>query len=88
MAAGVPSVASDIPALREVGGDTVRYAPIDVASGLAEAIRRTLDRSEESAAMARRARERARRFSWELCASETLAIYRAVMEQPRRPARR
>jgi glycosyltransferase involved in cell wall biosynthesis len=79
MAAGVPAVASDIPALREVGGDTVRYAPADAPDAFAEAIRLTLDRPEESAAMAGRARERARRFSWELCASETLAIYRGVM---------
>jgi alpha-1,3-rhamnosyl/mannosyltransferase len=33
MAAGTPVVASDIPVLREVGGDAVRYAdPLDVAS--------------------------------------------------------
>jgi len=79
MAAGAPAVASDIPALREVGGDTVRYASPDDAAAIAGAIGRALDAREESEAMAARARERARRFSWDSCAAETLAIYRRVL---------
>ncbi len=79
MAAGVPAVASDIPALREVGGDTVRYAPPSSAHAFADAIRLTLDRREESVALAQRARERAAQFSWDACAARTLEIYRAVM---------
>jgi glycosyltransferase involved in cell wall biosynthesis len=78
MAAGTPAVASDIPALREIAGEFVRYASPRSAHSFAEAIRAALDRREESAALARGARERVRRFSWEACAAETLQIYRAL----------
>ena len=46
MTAGVPVVASDTPALREVGGDAARYEnPFDAAAwadAIAEALRRSL----------------------------------------------
>jgi glycosyltransferase involved in cell wall biosynthesis len=84
MAAGAPAVASDIPALRELAGDTVRYAPPGSSQAFAEAIRRALDQRQESSVLAQRARERARRFSWDKCAAETVEVYRNLTEQPRR----
>ena len=83
MAAGVPAVASDIPALREVGGGAVRYAPPTSAAAFAAAIRTALADDGAARAMAGRARERARRFSWEACAAETLGVYRLVTGAPR-----
>ena len=79
MATGTPAVASDIPALRELGGDTIRYAPPAVPSAFADAIRLALDRRDEALALAQRARERVRQLSWDACAAETLAIYRSVI---------
>ncbi len=84
MAAGTPAVASDIPALREVGGDCVRYAPPRSSRAFAEAIRLALDRREESTALAERARKRARSFSWDTCAAETLLVYRKLTAHARR----
>ncbi len=78
MAAGTPAVASDIPALREVGGDAVRYVPPDDPAELATAIAAAIDQRAESAAMAARARSRARWFTWDDCAEATLAAYRAL----------
>ena len=78
MAAGTPAVASDIPALREVGGEVVRYAHPDDAAAFATAVARTLDDRESSRALAAAARERARRFTWEACAEETLRVYRSL----------
>jgi glycosyltransferase involved in cell wall biosynthesis len=78
MAAGVPAVASDIPALREVGGETVRYADPQDADSFASAIRCALDDREGSMLRAAAARGRARRFRWEETARATLAVYRAV----------
>lgn len=78
MAAGAPAVASDIPALREVGGDCVRYAPPRSAQAFADAIRQALDRREETHALVQRARERARLLSWETCAADTLQVYRKL----------
>jgi len=78
MAAGAPAVASDIAALRELAGDTVRYAPPHSPDAFAEAIGRALDDREGSANYVHRARERARSFSWDTCALETLEVYRSL----------
>ncbi len=84
MAAGVPAVASDIPALREVGGETVRYAdPLDPES-FARAIRCALDDREGSMLRAAAARGRARKFRWEDTARQTLAVYRRIVRARRR----
>ena len=84
MAAGTPAVASDIPALREVGGDSVRYAPPDSPRAFADAIRQALDEREQSAALAQRARTRARGFSWDACGTETLDVYRKLTARGRK----
>jgi glycosyltransferase involved in cell wall biosynthesis len=84
MAAGVPAVASDIPALREVGGEAVRYAdPLD-AESFVRAIRAALDDREGSQLRAAAARGRARRFRWEDTARATLAAYRRLLRARRR----
>ncbi len=87
MAAGAPAVASDIPALRELGGDAVRYAPPNDAAAFARAIAAALDRREESQALAARARERVTRFTWDACAEATLAVYRELTGHPPRRRR-
>jgi glycosyltransferase involved in cell wall biosynthesis len=78
MAVGVPAVASDIPALREVGGEAVRYAPPGDPEGFAAAIRAALDDVEGSRLRVAAARGRARRFRWEDAARATLAVYRRI----------
>jgi glycosyltransferase involved in cell wall biosynthesis len=83
MAAGVPAVASDIPALREVGGETVRYADPQDAASFAAAIRSALDDREGSLLRAAAARGRARRFRWEETARATLEVYRRVVRARR-----
>jgi glycosyltransferase involved in cell wall biosynthesis len=84
MAAGVPAVASDIPALREVGGETVRYADPHDAESFAAAIRQALDDREGSQLRAAAARGRARHFRWEDTARATLAAYRRLLRARRR----
>jgi len=84
MASGVPAVASDIPALREVGGETVRYADPWDPEGFAAAIAAALDDREGSQLRAAAARGRARRFRWEETARATLLVYRRVLRAARR----
>jgi alpha-1,3-rhamnosyl/mannosyltransferase len=84
MAAGTPAVASDIPALREVGGETVRYADPHDAGSFAAAIRAALDDREGSQLRAAAARGRARRFRWEDAARTTLEAYRRVLRARRK----
>jgi glycosyltransferase involved in cell wall biosynthesis len=81
MAVGTPAVVSDIPALRELGGDTVRYASPRDAASFAQAIAAALDGGEESRSLLARARERVRRFSWDACAEATLEIYRDLTDR-------
>ena len=81
MAAGVPAVASDIPALREVGGEAVRYADPRDPEGFAAAIAAALDDREGSQLRAAAGRGRARRFRWEETARATLAVYRKVLRE-------
>jgi glycosyltransferase involved in cell wall biosynthesis len=72
MASGVPVVATDEPALREVAGDAAVYSDGD----LAEAVRVALaDRDRLVAA----GLERVRAFSWEETARRTLAVYREAI---------
>ena len=84
MAAGAPAVASDIAALREVGGDAVAYAPPSLPEAFAARIREVLDGDGRVAGRVARARERARSFSWDTCAEETMAVYGALTAGDRR----
>jgi len=76
MASGSPVLTSNTGAAPEVsGGLTVSVNPYDV-----EAIADGIDRALETPApLLARAREHAKAFTWERCASQTLAIYRSIL---------
>jgi glycosyltransferase involved in cell wall biosynthesis len=79
MQRGVPVACSTAGPLPEIAGDAARYFdPLDVADmtgALSELVRRDRLRHELASA----GRERARSFTWERTARETLASYeRAV----------
>ena len=71
LAAGTPVVASDLPVLREVGGDVVAYAPVGDAEGFAAALSDVL--SAPGDAQARRARGSS--FTWARSAAGHRAAY-------------
>jgi glycosyltransferase involved in cell wall biosynthesis len=73
MKAGVPVLASDIPVLREVGGDAALYAdPLDVEA-LSAGLQTLLGDERGRARLAHLGAERAAAFSWQRTARETLA---------------
>ena len=73
MSAGVPVLASDTPALREVGGDAASYLPPDDPGAWADAISAAAGLSaEERSRRARAGRERAGSFTWERTAEALL----------------
>jgi glycosyltransferase involved in cell wall biosynthesis len=78
MACGVPVVASDVPALREVAADAACLVPPGVASPLAAAMKRLL--SDENAAQETRekGRLRAQTFSWTRTAEAMWQLARAA----------
>jgi glycosyltransferase involved in cell wall biosynthesis len=87
MAAGVPVIVSDVPALVEVGGDAVVTVPVGDEKALAVAAAAVID---DPAARERRSsagRARARAFSWNAAAAEVWALYRRVSGRPAVAAR-
>lgn len=78
MACGTPVICADIPALREVSGDAaLRFDPHNVGE-----LARLLETVLQDKAMLRDFRQRglarAREFSWERTAQQTLGLYRQV----------
>jgi glycosyltransferase involved in cell wall biosynthesis len=76
MACGTPVITADVSALAEVGGGAVAHVPsLDTAALGDELVMLARDaaRREHLSALGR---ERARTFSWQRAARETLAVYR------------
>lgn len=78
MSRGVPVVASDIPALREAGGDAALFVPPNDAASFAEMFCRLIDSDSEREVLTRAGRRRALDFSWEKSARKLLALYREI----------
>jgi glycosyltransferase involved in cell wall biosynthesis len=74
MAAGVPLLCSEIPPVREVAADTALYFDPVNEDALASALARIVSEEPLRANLSRAGRERARMFTWERTARETLAI--------------
>jgi len=75
MAAGCPVIASDTPALVEVLGGAGLHAAVGDTASLAAAINRLRSGSLREELRAR-GLERARAFSWDTAAQQTLEVYR------------
>jgi alpha-1,3-rhamnosyl/mannosyltransferase len=76
MAAGVPVLASDTPALREVGGDAATFLPPDDPGAWAEAIGAIASDTALRSARAEAGRRRAESFSWRSAAQAVAAAHR------------
>lgn len=85
LACGTPVVASDIEALREVGGDAVRYCPPDDVEAWTTAVVTSLgerrDDRERWAARRSAGIARAASFSWSRYTREVVGIYRRLADQ-------
>jgi glycosyltransferase involved in cell wall biosynthesis len=79
MAVGTPVVAANAAALPEVVGDAGLLVPPRDVAALVAALQRVLSDAELARTLRARGLARARRFSWEKAALETLAVYRAVV---------
>jgi len=74
MACGTPVVCANTSSLPEIVGDAaLTFAPTDVA-GQAAALQRVLTEPDLRARLVERGFERARQFTWESAARETLAV--------------
>jgi glycosyltransferase involved in cell wall biosynthesis len=80
MAYGVPVVATDTSSIREGVGDAALLVEVNDVEALAGAIRSALTDAGLRGGLVERGRERARLFTWERCARETLGLYRELAE--------
>ncbi|TYC13370.1 glycosyltransferase [Actinomadura syzygii] len=90
MAAGVPVVASDLPAVRELmaDGEHGRLVPADRPAELARAVRVLLEYPAEAAAMGRRGRAHiAADLTWARSRAELAAVYDTVHDTSTPPDR-
>lgn len=78
MAAGVPVVTSDDPALVEVGGGATAVAPVGDAEALAAVLARVVGEEDLRADLVRRGTGRAAEFSWTGAAERLWELYREV----------
>lgn len=80
MAMGLPVVAFDAPANREILGDLGVYAPLGDAAAFADRILWLLERPEQAVARGVRLRERAiAHLSWRTRVHELLAVYGKIL---------
>lgn len=75
MKCGIPVVTSPISSLPEVGGDACLYADPNSVDELAGRILAVLNDSGLRQRLSLLGIERSKRFTWERCAQETLAVY-------------
>jgi glycosyltransferase involved in cell wall biosynthesis len=82
LACGTPVVASDMAALREVGGYSVTYCPIDDVDAWHQAVSKLLDERRHQPPQWTQRREagirRAAAFSWSRYATDIVAIYARI----------
>ncbi|MDD2882227.1 MAG: glycosyltransferase family 1 protein [Rhodoferax sp.] len=79
MASGVPVLTANQTSLPEVVGDAgLMVAPDDV-EGMRDSLQRMLEDRVFAQALSKKGLERAKTFSWERCAQETVGVYNQVM---------
>jgi glycosyltransferase involved in cell wall biosynthesis len=75
MACGCPVVASDIPPFREITEGAALLVPPNDLEQLAVALRDVVVSAELRASLREQGLVQAKKFSWDRCARETLAVY-------------
>jgi glycosyltransferase involved in cell wall biosynthesis len=88
MACGTPVVTSGVGGLGEVAGDSALIVDPEDVESIAAGIARVLDNGALHRELARRGVERARVFSWDRAARETLRVYEMCHAQFKREAGR
>lgn len=78
MASGVPVIASDIPALTEVGGEAALYVRVNDMTSLLDAMQRMVFDGGLREVLIARGKERVSMFSWDACAKMTWEVLRGV----------
>jgi glycosyltransferase involved in cell wall biosynthesis len=78
MACGVPTIAASSSCLPEISGGGLRYFDPCSVEEMAAAMKEVLRSSDLRADLTERGKQRARQFSWDLCAQQTLNVVAQV----------
>ena len=81
MQCGVPVLTSNVSSLPEVAGDAALLVTPTEVDDIAYGLKRLLEDADLRAELRARGYQRAREFSWERCARETLAVYKNVYDK-------
>jgi glycosyltransferase involved in cell wall biosynthesis len=79
MSCGTPVITTNVSSMPEVAGDAAVLVEPDDVAGLAAALLRVSDDHALRNQLACRGLARAKAFSWERCARETIAVYEAAV---------
>jgi glycosyltransferase involved in cell wall biosynthesis len=79
MSMGLPVLASDIPVLREVGGDAALWFDPRSTRSIADALRVVSTQPERMSELSAAGLVRAQQFSWRRVAEETLAVFQQAL---------
>ncbi len=79
MAHNCPVIVSRAASMPEVVGDAGEYFDPSSPESIATAIVNVVFSTEKTSSLIRKGQERSKKFSWEDCASKTLAIYEKLL---------
>jgi glycosyltransferase involved in cell wall biosynthesis len=78
MACGIPTIVSNSSCLPEISGGVLRYFDPTSIEDIAATMKTVLQSRDLQAELVELGRERAQKFSWDLCAQETLSVVEQV----------
>lgn len=78
---GTPAIVADNSSLPEVGGKAALYFRTGDRADLAEKLEELASDTKLRASLLEKGKEQLKKFSWEKCAEETLAVYKQVLEK-------
>jgi glycosyltransferase involved in cell wall biosynthesis len=78
MACGVPTIVANTSCLPEISGGVLRYFNPNSVEDIAACMESVLLSRDLQIELAERGRERAQKFSWDLCAQQTLTVVEQV----------
>ncbi|NUM33095.1 MAG: glycosyltransferase [Candidatus Brocadiae bacterium] len=84
MASGVPVIASDCGAMKEIASDAAYLVDPQSSQSIAKAMSEILQNANLAALLKSKGKERARNFTWDKTASQTLVGYEAAIKQTRK----
>lgn len=81
MAAGCPTLLSDIPVMREIGSEAALYFNPKEMDSIGLCVSRVLDDSDLRDTLSAKGKLRASEFSWDSTCSKTLDVYKKIVAE-------